>query len=450
MIILNAVAQLTALGAVIIMQTVYSIAAARLLGVEDFGRFSFVFSITQILLIGCDLGLHNTALRKIALCLAKPPLATTPQVSEIRPDDRAANIFGTFFSLKVVASLALVGCAGVLSALLTDGRETRLALLLFAGGMFFQSLNTALNVTFQAHGKLYLGSLNNVLMALLNLGIATTFIFMGGRVAALGLAYMLAMAAAFLINCMVFEKHVYPLRLGGLQYWRELVQESVPVGLGTLFNTIAARIDVTLLVLLAGSYQTGIYSAAYRIYGSLLNIPIAIFSAVLPAMASFGEKRERVRVLFDRSVASMLAIAVLLAVGFSGFAGVLINVLYGKAYAASAGILSILGWSLVPAFVGMAFSNVILSQATLVRRLPAIASAAVAANITLNLLLIPRMGNRGAAFATLGTEATLAILYATAARNFLFSNNESIKTGWLEALTRRAFGALPSPRGKRF
>jgi len=46
MIIFNAAAQLIALGAIVLIQAAYSIAAARLLGVEDFGRFSFVFGIT--------------------------------------------------------------------------------------------------------------------------------------------------------------------------------------------------------------------------------------------------------------------------------------------------------------------------------------------------------------------------------------------------------------------
>src|SRR5213596_1156498 len=74
MIIRNAAAQLTALAAVIVTQTAYSVAVARLLGVEDFGQFSFVFSITQILLTGCDLGLHNTAVRKIAVFCRRGPL----------------------------------------------------------------------------------------------------------------------------------------------------------------------------------------------------------------------------------------------------------------------------------------------------------------------------------------------------------------------------------------
>ena len=109
MIIFNAASQLIALGAIVLIQAAYSIAAARLLGVEDFGRFSFVFSITQILLVGCDLGLHNTAVRRIALCLAEDRRS------------HAEEIFSTFFSLKILVSLALVGCAAVISLVLPAG-----------------------------------------------------------------------------------------------------------------------------------------------------------------------------------------------------------------------------------------------------------------------------------------------------------------------------------------
>src|ERR1043166_8715086 len=156
MIILNAMAQLAALAGVVIIQIAYSVAAARLLGVAAFGQFSFVFSITQILLIGCDLGFHNTALRKIAFYTAE------------RQQAAAEEVFRSFFFLKILVSLALVGCAAAIAAILPENSGTGFALMLFAGGMFFQSLNMALNVTFQSRGQLYLGSLNNVVMAVLN------------------------------------------------------------------------------------------------------------------------------------------------------------------------------------------------------------------------------------------------------------------------------------------
>jgi O-antigen/teichoic acid export membrane protein len=262
------------------------------------------------------------------------------------------------------------------------------------------------------------------------------------------------MAIAFVLNWIVFHRRIHPLCLGGLEQWKEFALESFPVGVGTLFYALAARIDITLLTWLAGTYATGIYSAAYRVYGSLLNIPIAIFSAVLPAMASFGEKREGVRALFDRSLVSMLVIAVPLAVGLAATAGLLVRVVFGQPYAPSADILQILAWSLIPSFAGMAFSHVILSQTTLVRRLPLITGAALVANIGLNLVLIPRMGNRGAAWSTLGTEAILAALYAAGAANFLFGKCESVKDGMPAALSLRlrlraiALALRASPRGR--
>ena len=133
------------------------------------------------------------------------------------------------------------------------------------------------------------------------------------------------------------------------------------------------------------------------------------------------------RALFDRSIAVMLAIALPLAIALSGFAGMLIRALYGQRYVAADEILAILSWGLIPAFLGMAFSHVILSQTRLIRRLPAIAAAAMAANIGMNLLLIPRMGNRGAALSTLATEILLAILYAVGARDFLIGKSRKMK-----------------------
>src|SRR5205085_516269 len=112
---------------------------------EGFGRFSFVFSITQLLLMDCDLGLHNTAIRKIAFYAAQPD-----------KENQAATAFGTFFSLKVIVSLAFIFSISAASLLFSQTNEMRAALVLFSAGMFIKTLNTALNMTFQAHGKLYL------------------------------------------------------------------------------------------------------------------------------------------------------------------------------------------------------------------------------------------------------------------------------------------------------
>ena len=402
MIAINAAAQMAALAGVVLLQTAYSVLVARILGVEDFGRFAFVFSITQILLIGCDLGLHNTAIRKISANRENSPA-----------------LFCIFFRLKLVVSSLLVLGVGVLSLLLRETREVQIALFLFGLGMFLHSMNAVLNITFQAHEKLYLCSLNQFLISLFQFIIGITMLGLGGRLISLGFAYLLAASIAFVLNWRVFRKRIHGVGLGVGQGWKEFLRESLAVGLGTLFSTIAARINVTILTVLVGSYQTGIYSAAFRVNFVLTNIPLGIFSAVLPAMASSGGSRDKVRGLFRKSAALMVVISVPLAVALFFLAAPLVGLLYGDDYHLSADILKILAWSLIPLFVGMAFSHVMLSQATLVGKLPWVTGIGMVINIVANWVLIPEMASRGAALSTLITELVLALLYAAAVWKFL-------------------------------
>lgn len=402
MIAINAAAQLVALGGVVLLQAAYSILIARILGVEDFGRFAFAFSIPQILLIGCDLGLHNTAILKISADLKN-----------------SHTLFSTFFYLKLAVSSLLVLVVIVLSLVLRETREIQITLCLLGFGMFLHSLNAVLNITFQAHGKLYLASLNQVLISFFQFVIGITLLALGGRLICLGFAYLAAVLIAFVINWRIFQKQIYTIRLQAREGWKEFIRESLPVGVGTFFNTISARIGVTLLTLLSGSYQTGIYSASFRIHLVLTNFPLAVFSAVLPAMASSGEDREPVKRLFRKSAGLMVVISVPLAIVLFVLSRELIGLLYGEQYQLSAENLRILAWSLIPLFLGMAFSHVMLSQKSLVRRLPAVAAAGMIINIGVNLVLIPRMESLGAAVSTLITEAALAVFYALGVWRFL-------------------------------
>jgi O-antigen/teichoic acid export membrane protein len=67
----------------------------------------------------------------------------------------------------------------------------------------------------------------------------------------------------------------------------------------------------------------------------------------------------------------------------------------------------------------MAFSHVILSQKSLVNRLPWVTGGALVINLILCFVLIPVLGGIGAAWALLGTEIALAIGYIVATAGFL-------------------------------
>jgi O-antigen/teichoic acid export membrane protein/glycosyltransferase involved in cell wall biosynthesis len=402
MIAINAASQMMALGAILIVQTVYLIVVARVLGPEDFGRFSFAWSIVQILLIGGDLGLHNAAIR-----LLSGRLEESPRISKL------------FLGLKLAVTAVLLLVVLLLALLVQESRETRLCLVIFGLGMVFQSMSMGTNVVFQAHGKLYLASLNILLIFVVQAFLGFLALAAGGGVVSLAWAYCFAASATFLLNLVFYRRRIHPFRLGLDRSWRRFVRESLPVGLATLFQSVSSRIGISLLTALAGPAAAGLYSAALRFPHAMSNIPVGIFSALLPAMAAHQGRSRPVGRFFRSSLFLMAAVSVPLALSFTILARPLVMLLFGSEYVESGFLLQLLAWTIVPVFLGMAFSHVLLSQHELVRRLPWVTGVGLAVNLAANLILIPRMQGRGAALALLLSEATLCIGYALAALRFL-------------------------------
>ena len=408
MIAYNAAAQLAGLFSTALLQALFGIVAARFLGVEDFGRFAFVWAITQILVVSGDLGLHNTAIRRIS---SEP--------------DQALDFFSGFYSLKLLLASGLLGVMLLLSLLIGDSAEMRFALLLFGLGTVSHSTSLSLNIAFQAHGKLYLGSLNSVLISALQFVFGVGLLLSGGKLISLGLAYALATSLALVINYRTFERRVHRVELGGSSYWREMIRESLPVGLGSLFYTTSSKVPITLLPFLAGNFQTGLFSAAFRVSSVLANIPVAILSAVLPVMASLQGDQKRVRSLLAKSSLWMAASSLILTLLLLRFSTELVVLLFGQDYSSSGEILAILAWSLPSIFVGMAFSNVILSQRELIRFFPVVRGIAALVAAIASLLLISEMEGYGAALAILSSETVLAALCIAASARFLLAGSRS-------------------------
>ena len=212
-----------------------------------------------------------------------------------------------------------------------------------------------------------------------------------------------------------------------LSYWREMIRESLPVGLGSLFYTTSSKVPITLLPILANNFQTGLFSAAFRVTSVLANIPVAILSAVLPVMASLQGDRRRVRSLLAKSSLWMAASSLILMSVLLRFSTELVVFLFGQDYSSSGEILAILAWSLPPIFVGMAFSNVILSQRELIRFFPVVRGVAALLAEVASLLLISEMQSYGAALASLISETALAVLCIAASVRFLLTGSRSTK-----------------------
>ncbi|UCF38900.1 MAG: flippase [Acidobacteriota bacterium] len=398
----NAASQMGAFGSALVIQTLYMIVVARVLGPEDFGRYSFAWSMVQIFLIAGDLGLHNTAVREIS---SKPEASV----------EAASRLLG----LKLGLTCGFCALICVLAMVLNLENPTRYALVLFGFGMLPHSMSVAINVLYQAHGKLYLASFNVVFIFATQFIVGVAVLVAGGRVVALASVYTVATSIALLVNLGIFVRNVHRLKWSRPVGCLAFLKKSLPVGVGSLMKSTSSRIGIALLTLMIGPFDTGVFAAAHRMTSALSNVPMAVVSALLPVLASHQGNPEALRQVVKKSVGILFLAAGALTVALLVLADPLISIVYGEDYLGAIGMLRILAWSLIPVFVGMAFENVVLSQNALVKVFPVVTGCALLVHLVACTLLIPAIGAVGVAWSTLISETLLAILMMVFALRFL-------------------------------
>jgi O-antigen/teichoic acid export membrane protein len=171
-------------------------------------------------------------------------------------------------------------------------------------------------------------------------------------------------------------------------------------------RTIMVSFDVVLLGLMVNSFHVGLYSAAYRIVFFVMAIMFASHVAFFPEMARSGSEPSRLSAILARSLGLSMAAVMPFVVGGILVAAPLMSLIFGQDYTEGALALRLLLVSvLIIAIHGTARNVFLVTQRIGLET--AIMSIGVVVNITLNLLLIPGYGIRGAAFATVAGEAVI-------------------------------------------
>ena len=204
---------------------------------------------------------------------------------------------------------------------------------------------------------------------------------------------------------------------------KELLKKSLIFNLYTFVGNMYDRIDILLLSKLAGDYATGVYSAAYRPLGTVQLIPYGVLYSILPAL-SRGEYAARQRL--EKAMGFLLSVAFLGVLATMVYAGPAVSLLLGPRYAESAVALKILMWAVIFRYANFAL-NVRLLAGRHEKVFVTTSLVCLGVNLAGNLLLIPKYSWKAAAAITILTELVLL------AQNVY----------WL----RRTVGAIPKPYG---
>lgn len=173
-----------------------------------------------------------------------------------------------------------------------------------------------------------------------------------------------------------------------------------------LSQIIYVNSDMTILGLIKGDHEVGLYSISVKMY-RIINTTIASVAwVVMPKLSYFFMRKEykKINNLLKYSLNFILVLGIPVICGLEVLAPHLISVVAGVAYLDATLSLRLLGCALLCSFIGGWIGNITLLPAGREKVMLKISMLSALVNILLNIILIPRWGLNAAAFTTFVSE----------------------------------------------
>lgn len=356
--------------------------AARLLGIAQFGVFTFGWSLGLLLSVIPSLGLDARVL----------------QLGSVRPESLDRS-FGALVAIRVVLAAATMAVTSVVTLAATGPTANTLTILMLVAAFLIDPLNdacrTACGVLQKQEFPAAVMVFQRVAALVLSVGLAVRFHAAWG--AALG--YLLGCAVG--VACMFLAAR----RAGARARIREgrsevskILRAAPVLGLEAVSTMGLFRLDAALIAMFLGTTAVGVYGASYRIFETMLFVSWTLSRAFIPVIASRPDDAEHVRTWSRRCVVLVVSLYLPYGTALAIRGDALVGRLYGQEFI-SRGLMPAL------AFAPLLFGLAHLSGSILVSRRPdprvVVASlSALVVNVGLDVVLLPRIGINGAGYAT--------------------------------------------------
>ncbi len=371
------------------------IVIARALGVRGFGVYSFAFAFAEMFAILTDAGLHTILVREIA-----------------RDREQAPRLLGSALILKWLLSVLGWLAAWVVAVWTIPAGEPLWSALAASFLLFVSFRVTSFRMIFDAPFEAGLKMATPVVI-----GIGSELLSAACLIAAALARWPIpaligVQLAAFLPGFVILARRSFremrPVLGFDFSLWLRLLRMAIPVGIANFFLIAYARTDILMLGWMTDEVSVGMYSAAFKLTGSLTIMPMAITTSLLPLLSHTFESGDsgKVRQIYRAALSIVVVAGLPVAVGGFLLAGEIIGLVYGAGYEPASRALQILA----PAMFFNFLLFVLVTSAVAVGRtglFTAYAGLLALLNIALNALLIPSFGIVGASWATLIAEGIL-------------------------------------------
>jgi O-antigen/teichoic acid export membrane protein len=367
----------------------------RHIGTHGYGQYATAFGFLMLVGILIDFGLYLVIVRVIS-------------THERNPDEIVANSIGLRLALFALSFLLILA----LLPFLPYEHVTKTAILVGSLSILGITLNQAIGGVFQAHLRIDLFVLGDVLGRAVTLFAAWYALAHGMGIVAVAWAVVIGYVANLALT-LYFLPRFQPLRISfDLGVWRWILTEGLPLGALIILSALYLRLDVFLLSLFRSVSEVGTYGVATKMAEVVSGFGAIIVGATLPVLARrVGEQaHELARSISAEIYDLMIAIGAGLVVGALFEASPIIKLVAGPGFEDS-----VLPFQILVLAVALGFVTVLYGQLMVVwsaqRKLILPMIVGVTASLVLNLIFIPRYGALGAAWVMVASEAIILFSY---------------------------------------
>jgi len=311
----------------------YFILLARFLGVDNFGKYTFALAFVFMFSIFVDFELSRVLTREIARDRAK-----------------TKNYLSNIFGFKLFTGLIIFFLIFLLINFLGYPKLTKVFVYFASLIMLLDSFSLTIYQTFRGYLNLKFEALGIILNKTASFIIGLIFILLK-LPAVLIILPLLAGSLLYFINALFFlkkETGFLPSFSLNKSVIKPLLIIAWPFFIAGIFSQLFGTVDTVLLSFLDGDRAVGLYNSAQKIVVSLgILIGGSLSGVVYPEFSYyFVRDKQRLSLIFTRSIFYLLIIALPLVFGALLLAQPIISFIYGVDYQQAEGTLRVLSFCL--------------------------------------------------------------------------------------------------------
>lgn len=371
-----------------LLRAIVIIYAARILGASEWGIFSYAISLVTFLTIFTDVGISPILVREASKLRDKP--------------EERSGLLSTSFVLKSVFLAVGILVIILVTPQLGINEAVKVILPIAILILIFDALRE-LGFSFvramekmEWEAALYLATNTAI--------VAFGFIFLKTAPTVSSFAYAYALGTGLGMTATIFVLRKY---LSGIltkfsfRTAKQILASGWPFAISAVLAVLLVDTDILIVGWLRSTTEVGLLSAAQRIVQLFYILPGVLSVSLLPSFARLaGKDNEKLRVVANKALSFIYALAVPLAFGGVILGKEIILFIFGGDYIGGS-----LAFQLLIATIIINFPTAVLTNLTFAfnkqRQLTIYAAIGGISNVLLDFLLIPRFGISGSAAGTL-------------------------------------------------